>query len=726
MSERRRFKYALGGLFLTMIMMISCKEDPIVEYNLPEIVSLEVNRITSHSAEVTGVVRNAANLECLLRLDGGEITYFPGFPSETGTVIWNLDNLQPDTDYSATLQISSSRHMTSSSPVEFKTQAKKMPPPDQVHFADNALEKYCMKVFDTDEDGYLTPDEVSQVKELTISGLGISSLEGLEVFTSLESLVCDNNALSGTLSLASVPTLLNLDCRYNNLTVLDLSRNAQTTMSVFCSPQFNGELDYLIIREGQIIDTYTSPSTKVVKVLLFKDPVFEEFCIRHYDNDGNGIITSNEVEEETDLDISKTGVTCIDEIRYFTKLRFLSAHNNDIGGTLDLSGNKMLETAQLNNNHLSEIVLDNPRLCNLGLSASPLESLDLSKVPNLQSLGISGVKADNEEINKALRDVPQLLYLQCEDCGLESLDLSGMPDLFWLDCARNNLKTLDLRNNADVIKHLCCTPQNNGEIDLLFVAPEQHVEGVTSNRWSNFVAPSTRIVRAVLFDDEYFEKYCLDNFDLDDDGLVSGEEANKVTIININGLHLSSIKGVDSFKNLELLNCQKCGLSGVLDLSKNKELICIGLSQNSLTGIILGDKPRLEQLNLYESPLTSLNLSGAPRLHSLTLSEMPYGDNINDELKKVPELEFLICDRCNLTYLDLSCIPKLTYLQCYQNYLKSLDLSYLTGYCGIYCSPQKDGEIETIYIREGQKVYGLTVERNDNMVSPTTKIIVKQ
>ncbi|MCQ2118416.1 MAG: hypothetical protein MJY84_00670 [Bacteroidales bacterium] len=189
-------------------MMISCKEDPVVEYNLPEIVSLEVNRITSHSAEVTGVVRNAADLECLLRLEGGEITYLAGFPSEAGTVIWELENLLPDTEYSATLHISSTKHMTSSSPVEFKTQAKKMPPPDQVHFADNALEKYCMKVFDTDEDGYLTPDEVSQVKELTISGLGISSLEGLEVFTSLESLVCDNNALSGTLSLASVPTLL--------------------------------------------------------------------------------------------------------------------------------------------------------------------------------------------------------------------------------------------------------------------------------------------------------------------------------------------------------------------------------------------------------------------------------------------------------------------------------------------------------------------------------------
>ncbi len=60
----------------------------------------------------------------------------------------------------------------------------------EVPFTDQNLKSYCIEHFDTDGDGIISIQESSHVTSLQVSGLGISSLDGIEHFTRLTHLDC--------------------------------------------------------------------------------------------------------------------------------------------------------------------------------------------------------------------------------------------------------------------------------------------------------------------------------------------------------------------------------------------------------------------------------------------------------------------------------------------------------------------------------------------------------
>lgn len=66
-------------------------------------------------------------------------------------------------------------------------------------------------------DGVLTPEERRDVTALDVSGLGLSSLDGLGVFYNLDTLDCSQNSLT-ELDLSGNPALTELDCSFNQLT----------------------------------------------------------------------------------------------------------------------------------------------------------------------------------------------------------------------------------------------------------------------------------------------------------------------------------------------------------------------------------------------------------------------------------------------------------------------------------------------------------------------------
>lgn len=73
-------------------------------------------------------------------------------------------------------------------------------------------------------DGVLTQEERMAVTQLDLSGLGLTSLEGLGAFPNLQSLNCSNNNLT-ELDVSQNPRLTMLSCVSNRLTSLDLSAN---------------------------------------------------------------------------------------------------------------------------------------------------------------------------------------------------------------------------------------------------------------------------------------------------------------------------------------------------------------------------------------------------------------------------------------------------------------------------------------------------------------------
>ncbi len=95
------------------------------------------------------------------------------------------------------------------------------------NFPDTKFRNY-VRTFDKNNNGTLSDLELAEVKEMYASSRGIGSLKGVEYFTALTKLYCDNNSLK-TLDVSKNTALKELYCADNKLTALDLSKNTKLT-----------------------------------------------------------------------------------------------------------------------------------------------------------------------------------------------------------------------------------------------------------------------------------------------------------------------------------------------------------------------------------------------------------------------------------------------------------------------------------------------------------------
>lgn len=94
----------------------------------------------------------------------------------------------------------------------------------EVAFTNNAFKEYCKQNFDTNRDGIVSLEEAALVTTINAQGLGISSMDGIESFTSLKTLNCSNNSIS-KLDISNLKKLISLDCSGNLLSELDVHSN---------------------------------------------------------------------------------------------------------------------------------------------------------------------------------------------------------------------------------------------------------------------------------------------------------------------------------------------------------------------------------------------------------------------------------------------------------------------------------------------------------------------
>ena len=107
--------------------------------------------------------------------------------------------------------------------------------------------------------------------------------------------------------------------------------------------------------------------------------------------------------------------------------------------------------------------------------------------------------------------------------------------------------------------------------------------------------------------DPAFRAYCLARFDIDDDGRISSAEAKEVTEIIVPNLGISTLKGIEAFKNLERLDCSGNRMKCV-DLSKNLKLTYLNCLETWMDVIYLADGQTIDEIQrdefLYPAPLT--------------------------------------------------------------------------------------------------------------------------
>lgn len=99
---------------------------------------------------------------------------------------------------------------------------------DNSIFPDQSFENFIREFADTDSDGYLTQAEIAGVTALDVSGKDIASLQGIEIFTELETLTCSNNSLI-ELDVTALTKLTTLTCE-NNKTAVVVDENNRFTL----------------------------------------------------------------------------------------------------------------------------------------------------------------------------------------------------------------------------------------------------------------------------------------------------------------------------------------------------------------------------------------------------------------------------------------------------------------------------------------------------------------
>ena len=167
---------------------------------------------------------------------------------------------------------------------------------DSTVFPDPAFRE-VVKNIDPNRDETLTDSEIASVSAVYASGLGISSLKGIEVFTAitrlecasndiaaldlssndlLETLVCNNNKLAA-LDVSRCPSLKELYCSVNSLDILNVSHNT-ALVSLDCASNrlsaidlsWNSELEYLDV-SGNNITSLNLSKNPALKYLICRD-----------------------------------------------------------------------------------------------------------------------------------------------------------------------------------------------------------------------------------------------------------------------------------------------------------------------------------------------------------------------------------------------------------------------------------------------------------------------
>ena len=231
---------------------------------------------------------------------------------------------------------------------------------DATSFPDSVFRQYISDNFDLNKDGTLSDSEIDAVEKIDVRGKGISSLEGIKVFTNLWTLDCSKNGLT-KLDLRNMSNLLLLSCTDNSignnlniagcskLKFLACSMNEMDTIDLTVFPA----LEYFSCFSNNFSTLDVSSNTKLTKLRCW----------------GNAL---------TQLDVSKN-----------IALMDLDCRKNKIS-TLDLSKNTALKNLDCSSNALKSLTIDpNTALKDIFSANNSLVSLTLPASEVLSSVALS-------------------------------------------------------------------------------------------------------------------------------------------------------------------------------------------------------------------------------------------------------------------------------------------------------------------------------------------------
>jgi Leucine-rich repeat (LRR) protein len=307
---------------------------------------------------------------------------------------------------------------------------------------------------DTNNDGEIQVGEALAIKWLGVFSSSIADLTGIESFTNLQYLSCNNNLLpslnvSGlsnlhylycygnqltSLNVNGLSNLQILDCIYNQLPSLNVS-GLTNLQSLSCSGNQLPSLDVSGLTNLQFLYCFSNqlPSLNVSGLTN----------LQRLDCDNNQLTSLN----VSDL-INLQQLFCYNNLlpslnlSGLTNLQLLNCSDNLLP-SLNVSGLINLQALVCYRNLLTSLnVSGSTNLKHLDCSINQIPSLNVTGLINLVSLYCSS----NQLPSLNLSGLTSLQGLNCQNNQLPSLDVSGLTNLQSLNCWNNLLISLFVKN----------------------------------------------------------------------------------------------------------------------------------------------------------------------------------------------------------------------------------------------------------------------------------------
>lgn len=263
---------------------------------------------------------------------------------------------------------------------------------------------------DANNDNQIDVSEALQITTLNVSIADIYDLTGIEYFTNLRTLNCNQNHIA-TLNVSTLTSLKTLLCSLNVLTTLDLTGLTQLN-TLECAENTLTQINFANATNLQSLSCKFNFLTTL---------------------ETNSLLNLNTLQ----CDFNQLSILNVSAL---TQLITLSCPSNQLT-TLNLSSLVNLTTLNCASNQLTTIDLSNlDNLIILNCAHNQISTLDLTNLTNLSLLN-----CESNQINTPLHlsNMPDLHSMYCQENLIPLITFNETPNLEVLECSANQINTLD-------------------------------------------------------------------------------------------------------------------------------------------------------------------------------------------------------------------------------------------------------------------------------------------
>lgn len=510
----------------------------------------------------------------------------------------------------------------------------------------------------------ITPEDIDKLTELDISGKELTSLRGLEKFTSLKKLVCSDNKLT-TIDISGNTFLTEFRCENNpgenGVFIVKSWFSNRSIPDGFTAAGWEYQTTGKSKESSSFVDIkyidINNPDDLVGDEWI--DPDFAKWLQDHGLITEATTVTPADVAQIVYIDLEYNNtIKSLRGIEYFTNLKALECINTKITN-IDVSKNAKLVKLNCYNNEIINLTLGNkPELTKLQCQNNQITTLDVTQCPKLTKLYCGHNQITSLNVTRC----PELTELSCTGNQLDKLDLRYCESLNELNCVGNRMPSLDIRYNRKLKScHFDSNPvliekdSKTAEYPVIAWFDEQanpiiyHTKEWKLKR-KHSLDEYTVTVKYINADKNQMTEpsdwidnmfalwlqkcgYISDalNVTPDDVRYLQTVDFSNHNFIGFNNdyydydynIKITSLHGIEYFSSLQYLDCNGHNITGIVDLSKNTKLTYVNLNSNNITGINTNSSPDLETLKCEFNQLTGLDIRNNRKLSTCLFKGNP-------------------------------------------------------------------------------------------------------